>query len=101
MDQTGILVLADAHYPGWNVSVDGSQQEVLEVNSVYRGVFLPAGTHTVSFQFRPAPLYWGLGLAAFGVLLATLLIIYVRRKSSPAASPQSQEEWLNARALRW
>jgi len=84
MDQPGILVLADANYPGWEATVNGSEQEILDVNSVFRGIFLPAGTHSISFQFRPVTLYWGLALATLSIALAVaiILVTYVRRKSA-------------------
>jgi hypothetical protein len=87
-ERPGLLVLADAHYPGWEVTVNGSKGEIHEVNGVFRGVFLPAGTSTVSFQFRPTTLHWGMGLAAFSIALALVIIIvaYVRRKSAPSIS---------------
>ena len=83
MSQPGILVLADANYPGWEATVNGSEQEILDVNSVFRGIFLPAGTFTVSFQFRPVTLYWGLGLAGLSIALVItiVLVTYFRRKS--------------------
>ncbi len=85
-DRPGILVLADAHYPGWEVTVNGVEGEIHEVNGVFRGVFLPAGTHDVSFQFRPTTLYLGLGIAALSIMLALIIIfvVYWRRRSALA-----------------
>ena len=82
--QPSILILADANYPGWEVSVNGTEQEIHEVNGVFRGIFLPAGTHAISFQFRPVTLYWGIGLASLSIALAMAIILgaYVRRKSA-------------------
>lgn len=108
-DRPGILVLADAHYPGWKVTVNGAEQKLHEVNSVFRGVFLPAGSHAVSFQFRPATLYWGLGIAALSVTLAMVIILGAflgRRKSAAVVrevlpdqsdqSPAPESERLNS-----
>lgn len=72
----GILILLDANYPGWEATVNGSEQEILEVNSVFRGLFLPPGTHTVSFQFRPTTLYWGITLAGLSIVLAIAIILW-------------------------
>lgn len=71
----GILVLLDANYPGWEATVNGSKQGILEVNGVFRGIFLPAGTHSISFQFRPITLYWGITLASLSIVLAITIII--------------------------
>ena len=88
MSQPGILVLADAKYPGWVAIVNGSEQEIIDVNSIFRGIFLPAGNHSISFQFRPAILYWGLGLATLSTALAIaiVLVTYLRRKSDLVAT---------------
>ena len=75
LSRPGILVLADAFYPGWQVTVNGSKEEIFRVNGVLRGLFLPAGTHTITFQFRPGPLYWGLGLAGLSLVVAAVITV--------------------------
>lgn len=74
----GILILLDANYPGWEATVNGSNQEILEVNGVFRGIFLPPGTHSVTFQFRPLTLYWGIALASLSILLAITIILWTK-----------------------
>jgi hypothetical protein len=83
MSRPGILVLLDANYPGWRATVNGSEQEIVEVNSQFRGIFLAAGTHSVSFQFRPTTLYWGMGFAILSMALAIAIVLgtYLRKKS--------------------
>ncbi|MFL5733972.1 MAG: YfhO family protein [Chloroflexia bacterium] len=75
----GWLVLTDAWYPGWGATVDGKSAPVLIADHAYRAVSVPAGTHRVSMQFRPASWVWGravslgslaLTLAGLGTLLA-------------------------------
>jgi hypothetical protein len=56
LDAPGYLVLADQAYPGWQVTVDGTAAEVLTVDSIYRGVHLGAGRHTIVFWYRPLDL---------------------------------------------
>jgi len=91
IEQPGILVLTDTHYPGWKVSVNGSQQNMLEVNSVFRGVFLPAGTHDVSFQFHPTTFILGLGIAIFSIALAAAILLsaHRHRRTSLTTTPKS------------
>ena len=71
----GLLVLADAHYPGWEVTVDGQAAPIMEANYYFRGVALNEGQHRVEFAFRPRSLYAGalISLLALGVLVALLL----------------------------
>jgi hypothetical protein len=73
----GLLILSDAHYPGWKVTVDGQPAYLLRANYALRGVFLSTGTHQVVFRFEPCSLQIGLVstgatlLAALGLLLRT------------------------------
>ena len=87
--QAAILVLTDTTYPGWQVIVNGAEQDILEVNSVYRGVFLPAGTHSVSFQFRPSTLYLGASLTLITVVLAMAIYWFPRlRRKQYSVHPE-------------
>jgi len=52
-DSEGLLVLAEAWYPGWRAAIDGKPVPVFPVNAWMRGVRAPSGVHTVKFSFRP------------------------------------------------
>jgi hypothetical protein len=69
----GVLVLADAYYPGWQARVDGRASPVHEVYGAVRGVVVEAGEHEVEFLFRPASVYLGLLGSAVGLLVVLVL----------------------------
>lgn len=71
---SGMLVLNDIAYPGWQVKVDGASATLYEVDGVVRGVVVPAGLHTVAFRFNPLSVRLGAGLTLAGLLLAGILI---------------------------
>lgn len=75
---TGMVILADAYYPGWEARVDGEPVRIWEAYGVLRGVVVPAGAHEVEFSFRPASVYTGLGLFAAGLLLT--VVLFARRR---------------------
>jgi hypothetical protein len=76
----GRLILTDLMYPGWNVTVDGASAESQLVEGVYRGVTLPAGTHTVVWSYQPRVVYWGLLVsAAAWICLAAIVWVFARR----------------------
>jgi hypothetical protein len=52
-DHSGVLVLHDIFYPGWEVSVDGERRPLLRANLLFRGVEVGAGHHRVDFKFDP------------------------------------------------
>ena len=70
----GVLVLSDVYYPGWQVLVDGESAQLLRVNHALRGVYLPAGAHSISFVFRPLIFYVGLGVTGLAALLVAIAV---------------------------
>lgn len=63
----GMVVLSDTFFPGWHASIDGSSAPIYEVNQAMRGVVVPAGTHTLTFQYRPLSVIAGFLLTLAGV----------------------------------
>jgi len=49
----GFLVLLDSWFPGWTVTVDGTEQPILKANHFYRAVPLGPGSHTLEFEYLP------------------------------------------------
>ena len=75
---TGMVILADSYYPGWQATVDGRSAPIWEAYGAIRGVVVPAGDHQVEFRFRPGSVYLGAGLFLLG-LLATGVLVLRRR----------------------
>lgn len=70
-----VVVLTESYDPDWRVTIDGTAAPLLRANAFARGVFVPAGRHTIVFEYRPrlvglaglaslAALALGIGLAA-------------------------------------
>jgi hypothetical protein len=51
LSRRGLVVLDDQLTEGWSVHVDGRAAEPLHVDSVMRGVIVPAGRHTVEWRY--------------------------------------------------
>jgi hypothetical protein len=78
----GILVLADQYFSGWQATVDGAPAAILPVDDALRGVYLPAGNHTVRFTYVPLS-FWSGAIISIGALLGTLgLLVWNRRRRS-------------------
>lgn len=76
----GYLVLTEAYYPGWEAEIDGRPAPIVCADAYFRAVALDTGKHTVTFQYRPGLVRWGLGVGAAGwVLWALLLAIWAWR----------------------
>jgi hypothetical protein len=52
-NDSGILVFADSHYPGWKAYVDGREEPILRANHFFRAVILGEGEHIVEFKYEP------------------------------------------------
>lgn len=75
-EKPGLLVLADTYYPGWQAAIDGRRAPIYAANLTQRGVYVPEGSHTVTFAFRPSSVTWGIHISAAAVALtATLAIV--------------------------
>ncbi len=82
-DMVSVLVLTDAWFPGWSVTVDGKDASMLRVDHALRGVVLPAGEHTVEFRFRPRALTAGAGVTGVSLLfLVAWALVSGRRRGA-------------------
>jgi uncharacterized membrane protein YfhO len=68
--------LADQFFPGWQVHVDGREQEMLRANHTFRLVEVPAGESEVEFRYRPRSLAVGAVLSLLGIVLFLILRIH-------------------------
>jgi hypothetical protein len=76
-----LLVLADTFYPGWEASINGAKAHIYRVNMMHRGVLVPPGTQSVTFQYHSKPVYWSILLSCVGFLSILILICYYGYKS--------------------
>jgi hypothetical protein len=79
-ESAGMLVLTDAHYPGWIATVDGQPAEIYQANGYFRGILVPPGNHTVEFHFEPSTLPTGLVLSSLGIFVVVVLLVIGFRK---------------------
>jgi hypothetical protein len=66
----GTFGLAEQFYPGWRATVDGRPAEIARWGGAFQSVAVPAGEHTVAFEFRSR--WLGLGAGISGASLALL-----------------------------
>jgi uncharacterized membrane protein YfhO len=76
----GLLVLADAYYPGWNAFIDGEESHLYRVNYILRGVSLPAGQHRVEFRYQPLSFTYGAWISLASLLLLSALWFWLSRR---------------------
>lgn len=77
-----LLVLGEKYYRWWYAAVDGKKAEIVPVDHILRGVYLPPGKHTVEFRFDPLPFKVGkwLTLGSFAFFAVMLGFEWRRRR---------------------
>ena len=90
VDADALLILRDTYHRGWQALVDGRTVPMLRADYLFRAVTVPAGVHTVRFEYRPSTFVWGwwVSLAAGTVLLAIVSgrALHVARARSTSRS---------------
>jgi len=67
MDESRLLVLSELAYPGWQVSVDGKDADLMTFDGILRAVEIGPGSHQVVFTYRPLSVYAGMLLFLIGL----------------------------------
>ena len=65
----GILILSQAAYPGWRMTIDGKPARLLRVDGALMGVYVPPGRHAAHVYYRPDTYCFGLFLSLCAVSL--------------------------------
>jgi hypothetical protein len=69
-DADAVLVVSEAHFPGWRVTVDGRPAPLLRADGALLAVRLPSGAHEVEFTYRPDTLAFSGVISGLAALLA-------------------------------
>lgn len=80
--QPGLLILSDHYYPGWKAAVDDKQTPIMRANIFSRAVEVPAGEHTVTFEYCPDSLLGGLGISAAALSILAIALIWSKRQET-------------------
>jgi hypothetical protein len=76
MDAPGWLVITESRYPGQMVTVDGTVRGTTPTNYLFQGLPLTAGAHTITFEYRPMSILYGMALSWLLILLITLVMVF-------------------------
>jgi hypothetical protein len=62
------LITSDAYYSDWRASIDGREAPLYRADYAIRGVLLPPGAHTVTFEYHPRSFYAGATISALTLI---------------------------------
>ncbi len=87
----GVVVFSEIYYPGWTVTIDGTEAELGRANYVLRALRVPAGEHEIKMEFRPASVdatdyiaFFAIGCIK-GLLLGAIIAAIKRRRQKKVA----------------
>ena len=63
------LFMSEAYYPGWKAYVDGSEEEILQANYVFRAIPVGPGSHRVEVVMQPLSFKVGLAVSLLTIVL--------------------------------
>ena len=81
--QRGLLVLAEAWYPGWRAEIDGRVSACVPANTWMRAVPVPAGRHQVRVFFHQNYLVPGLLISIVSAGLVLLAVVKPGKRPRP------------------
>lgn len=75
-DSEQLAVFSEIYYqPGWKAFVDGKEVPHFRVDWILRGMLIPAGEHTIVFEFYPDTYVLAANISAYSSFLILLLLI--------------------------
>jgi hypothetical protein len=81
LPRDGYLALFDSYDDDWRVDVDGAPAPLMRANGLFRGVHLVAGSHVVTFTYRPSRMYIGAAISGATALALAAWCMWSRRRA--------------------
>src|SRR5262249_51750081 len=78
LDSPGLVILADLHYPGWELTIDGHPPPIYRVNRLMRGAAVPAGPHRLVYSYAPRSFQVGRMGSILGIVMFAVLAVACR-----------------------
>jgi hypothetical protein len=78
----GLLVVSQAHYPGWQARVDGARAPIYRVDYLLQGVPVEAGSRLVELTYRLSP--WPAAVSLIALVVCIAVLILGRRRAKRA-----------------
>lgn len=70
-----LAVFSEIYYPGWKVTIDGKEATHFRADWILRGMLVPAGEHTIVFDFHPDAYVVAANVSSYSSFLILLLLL--------------------------
>jgi hypothetical protein len=88
----GLVVLADVHYPGWELTLDGTPATIYRTNRMMRGAAVPRGKHLLVYTYHPRSFIMGAAISVIAVIAAIVACAWIWRSPSRLTAEASNAE---------
>jgi hypothetical protein len=82
----GFLVIADGYDEGWRAYIDGRPAPLYRTNSIFRGILVPAGEHSIRLAYSPSYLAASAALSALLLMAGAAFLVGSRFYHFPATA---------------
>jgi hypothetical protein len=93
--EPAVLVVSENFYPAWRATIDGMPATVVRADYTLRALEVPAGTHTVRFEYRSSMFRAAVWTSLLSTLLVASLIavsLFKRRREGVVEQVESGAE---------
>ncbi|MEM7033528.1 MAG: YfhO family protein, partial [Chloroflexota bacterium] len=80
VSSSGVLVLSEIDYPGWQAQINGQSTPILRANSTLRAIPISSGNHQVVITFQSRSFQVGAIFSAFTILGLLIYWVYMWQK---------------------
>jgi hypothetical protein len=74
----GWLVLSEIIAPDWIATIDGEATDIFATDLTLRGVYVPWGEHSVTFDYQPRRVYAGVVISVLSVVAVSVALVVKR-----------------------
>ena len=90
MADDGFLMLSEKFYPGWKAFVDREQTDIYKANYTFQAIYVPKGSHDITFKFQPTQFLTGLWITILTGIGLLGFFIYKKRTTHPNPSQEGR-----------
>jgi hypothetical protein len=83
MRRPGFLYYADGYTPDWTARVDGSPAQIFAANGAFKAVFVAAGSHRVTMEYRPWRYIVAFPVRVLAIFVGLGLFLLARHREPP------------------